>query len=137
MLIYINRMNLDWQVIRDLAIPAGAVVTWFTKDRILAVLNVKKETNNAQGGNLDNVQKALDLWQEMLDDAIKRHKAQVNEFEGIVSKLKTDFKELEALTHSKDVIITQQNTLIIEQKNLIVKQSNTILRLKKKYESTK
>jgi ribosomal protein S21 len=121
---------LDWQLMKDLAIPLGAVVTWFTKDRILSALNIRNEKNNATGGNLENVQKALDLWQEMLDDAVKRHKAQVAELENIIGRLKLDYNELESM-------ILEQKNIISEQKELIIKQSKSLEFYKKSYEKNK
>lgn len=120
-------LDFDWEVIKSAAIPLGAVVTWFTKDRILSALNIKQEKNNATGGNLENVQKALDLWQEMLDDAVKRHKAQVEELEGIIARLKNDYAQLEAM-------IGDQKKIIAEQKELIVKQAKSLEYYRTKYE---
>lgn len=129
-------MNFDLELLKELAIPFGVLITWFTKDRILNVLNIKKEENVTQGGNLENVQKALDLWQEMLDDAVRRHKAQVLELETITLKLKADCVALEEISASKDIMILQQSVIIEEQKALIEKQAAKILELKRRYEST-
>ncbi len=107
-----------------------ALVVWFGKDKLLFLLNLKKEENNVENGQLQNVQKALDLWQEMLDDAVRRHKLQVNELESIIVKVKNDLKQLQEISDSKDA-------LIIEQKELIRKQSKTIAYYKEKYEKNK
>lgn len=130
-------MEIDIELIKTLAIPVGAILTWLTKDRILSALNIKQEKNNVEGGQLENVQKALDLWQEMLDDAVRRHKIQVGELEGIIAVLKKDFKELEDIAKSKDAIIASQKALIAEQKTLIEKQSRSITYYKNKYEKNK
>ncbi len=116
-------MNLDIETIKSIAIPLGAVITWFFKDRVLSALNIKREKSDIESGQLENVQKALDLWQEMLDDAVKRHKLQVGELEIIIEKLKNETVELAGI--------------IADQKELIIKQSKTIAYYKNKYEKNK
>lgn len=123
-------LDFDWEVIKSAAIPLGAVVTWFTKDRILSALNIKQEKNNATGGNLENVQKALDLWQEMLDDAVKRHKVQIGELEEVILKVKEEAASLRSVNESLEAMVR-------EQKELIVSQSKTIKYYKDKYEKNK
>lgn len=130
-------MEMDIELIKSIAIPVGAAVTWIFKDRVLDALNIKKEKSNVEGGQLENVQKALDLWQEMLDDAVKRHKLQVGELEGIIARLKIDFGELEELAKNKDILIASQNAVIAEQKDLIRRQERSIKHYKDKYEKHK
>tara|TARA_R110000796_G_scaffold74629_4_gene167810 strand:- start:323 stop:703 length:381 start_codon:yes stop_codon:yes gene_type:complete len=120
--------GIDWETIKGLSIPAGVIVTWFTKDRILQALNIKKEKNTATSGNLENVQKALDLWQEMLDDAVKRHKVQVTELEEIIEKIKIDLNRLESINEKLE-------NMVNEQREIIKKQSKKIDYYKRKYDT--
>lgn len=120
-------MNIE--TIKDILIPVGTlIVTWFSKDKILHLLNVKKEKNEVDNTQLENVQKALDVWQDMLDDAVKRHRTQVNELELVIEKVKQDLKELNEISEKKDKVIK-------EQRDLIEKQSRSIKYYIKKYES--
>lgn len=119
---------MDIETIKDILIPiAGGVVTWLSKDKILHLLNVKKEKNNVDNTQLENVQKALDVWQDMLDDAVKRHKTQVGELENIIDKIKQDLKELQEISLAKDKVIK-------DQRELIEKQSRSIKYYTNKYE---
>ena len=111
-----------------IAIPLiVAVITWLSKDRILHALNIKKEEKVIESSQLDNVQKALDLWQEMLNDVVQRNKAQVQELEAIIERLKIDFAELKDISDKKDLLIK-------EQRELIAKQSKSIKYYQDKYE---
>jgi predicted transcriptional regulator len=120
--------SIDWETIKGLSIPAGVVLTWLTKDRILVALNIKKEKNTATSGHLENVQKALDLWQEMLDDAIKRHKLQVSELDAVAAKIKDDLQRLESINEKLEAIVN-------EQRDIITKQSKKIDYYKRKYDT--
>jgi hypothetical protein len=119
--------NINIELLKDLAIPAGAIITWFTKDKILNALNIKKEKNDATSGNLENVQKALDLWQDMLNDAVRRHKVQVEELESIINRLRQDYDELTK-------ILNEQKPIISDQKELIIRQAKSLEYYKNKYE---
>ena len=122
---------MDMETVKNVLLPtAGVIVTWLTKDRILNALNIKKEKQVVDNTQLENVQKALDVWQDMLDDAVKRHKTQTAELESIIDKVKKDLKELQELSDKKDEII-------YEQRELIEKQSRSIKYYKDKYEKNK
>lgn len=99
------------------------VVTWFSKDRILLALNIKQQSTNIEGDALGNIQKQLDLWQEMLTDQNSRSKQQIADlqadFENSVTKLKVELSEL--------------NEIIAKQKELIKKQSDSLRYYVSKY----
>lgn len=124
-------MDIDLDTIKNVLIPtAGVIITWLTKDRILDALNIKKEKNKVDSVQLENVQKALDVWQDMLDDAVKRHRAQVIQLEAVIVKLTDDLSQLEIISNQKDKVIK-------EQKILIEKQSASLKYYFDKYERNK
>ena len=106
------------------------VTAWFSKDKILHTLNIKKQESSNEGSQLENVQKALDLWQEMLDDAVSRHKIQISELESIIEKVKADLGRLTIINDNLELMVK-------EQRDLIAKQSKTISYYKAKYEKNK
>lgn len=108
----------------------AALVSWFSKDRILHILNIKKQESVNENSQLTNVQKALDLWQEMLDDAVKRHKLQISELETIIEKVKSDLGRLQTINDNLELMVK-------EQRELIAKQSRTISYYKSRYEKNK
>lgn len=106
------------------------ITAWFSKDKILHTLNIKKQKSSNESSQLENVQKALDLWQEMLDDAVSRHKLQVSELESIIEKVKADLSRLTIINDNLELMVK-------EQRELISKQSKTISYYKAKYEKNK
>jgi len=99
-------MELNAETIKYAVTIITALGTFFFKERILTALNIKKEENNVAGGTLDNIQQSLDIWQEMLDDAVKRHKDQVAQLEGIIKKLESIIKEQNELIYRQQKQLT-------------------------------
>lgn len=109
-------MDINWDLILKLGAPIGVVITWLTKDRILAALNIKQEKNSATKGNLENVQIALDLWQEMLEDAVKRHKSQIAELEAVIEKIKQDLARLQTINEALEAMVDEQKEMLNAQR---------------------
>lgn len=61
-------MNIDFDVILAIAPYAGGILAWVNKDRILHVLNVKKQKSEIDNSNLGNVEEIVELYKEALDD---------------------------------------------------------------------
>lgn len=61
-------MNIDFDVILAIAPYVGGVLAWINKDRILHVLNVKKQESEIENKNLGNVEEIVELYKEALDD---------------------------------------------------------------------
>lgn len=104
----------------------SALAVWFGKDKLLFALNIKKEEKTIENSQLENIQKALEVWQDMLDDVVKRHKLQVEELETIISKVKLDLAKLEKINENLE-------KMVIEQKEFIAKQSKIIELYKNKF----
>lgn len=61
-------MNIDFDVVLALAPYVVGFLAWMNKDRILHVLNVKKQKSEIDNNNLGNTEEIVELYKEALDD---------------------------------------------------------------------
>lgn len=98
---------------------------------ILEKLNIRQKKTEVESSTLENLQKNLDLYQEIVDDLNQKYKERITDFEDnfehSLSKLKLELEELRTMNQ-------QLERVIKDQKALIVKQSKSIKYYKNKYE---
>lgn len=108
--------------------PILTAIGAYKWDLIMKKLNIKKEGINAENLTLNNLQKNLDIYQDMVTDLDKRYKSRIAEFEDNFNKsmdrLKSEIDELK-------VINNELETMVKDQKMFINRQSRSL----KYYES--
>lgn len=124
------------QIIQYVAAIATGVGIWY-KDVIAKKIGLKKEIKTNEAMALDNVQKNLDIYQEMITDIDSRYKVKLQEVEQqfleSINRMKTEVNELKVMNAELIVFINSQKTLLLDQKEIIGKQSKRIDYFKKKY----
>ena len=90
------------------------------KDKIAIALNWKKQKKEIDGQQLDNLQKNLDLYQEMLTDLDTRYKAKIaqieTDFKDSTDRLKEHIKSVEELNNGLKKEIKEQKEFITKQR---------------------
>ncbi|OCK42530.1 hypothetical protein BA195_10160 [Tenacibaculum soleae] len=107
------------------------VGVWF-KDKIATKLGIKKKENDVDNSSLNNVQKNLDIYQEMVEDLSEKYKQRIKDiedsFDASMLRLQADLRALQALNEKFSKIIE-------EQKEIIRKQAKSLKYFQDKYES--
>lgn len=104
------------------------IIVWY-RDKIATKLGWKRTSKEIDTITLDNVQKNIDLYQELLNDLDIRYKNRVKEieesFQISLTKLRGDLNDLETLNEKFEAINKEQRTLIQKlQKQLKYYQDN-------------
>ncbi|MDP2686447.1 MAG: hypothetical protein Q8O62_04445 [Aequorivita sp.] len=104
------------------------IIVWY-RDKIATKLGWKKTSKEVDSITIDNIQKNLDLYQEILDDMDGRYKNRVKEieqyFEHSISKLQIDLQSLYEFKKKLLKINKEQKQLIISlQKSLTYYKEN-------------
>ncbi|WP_431137472.1 hypothetical protein [Psychroserpens mesophilus] len=93
----------------------GAVTLWY-KDTIAIRLGIKQGEKNLEKEALENLQKNLDIYQEMVSDIDARYKAKIVEleatFQASITKLQADIVELQGINEQLSDIIKKQTARI-------------------------
>lgn len=117
-------MNLTVEQILVYILPlVTGVIAWFGKGRIKHALNIQKEEKTQEAISLENLQKKLDIYQEMLKDVPHQYKSQMADLEANfnstldrltseIDAIKTLNKELEGIIQDKQEIIEKQDQII-------------------------
>lgn len=96
------------------AVILGATI-WF-KDALAIKLGIKKGEKNLEKEALVNLQKNLDIYQEMLTDIDARYKSKIVDlevsFQRAIEKLQSDITELQSLNEKLSEIIKKQTARI-------------------------
>ena len=92
---------------------------WY-KEKIGTALGIKKKTKELDNQALDNVQKNLDIYQEMVDDIDTRYKQRIADieesFQLSMKRLNEDLLTLQRLNAKFTKIIEEQKTIIAKQR---------------------
>ena len=117
----------------DLIQYGATIVTvigvWY-KDVIGRKLGIKKEVKSLEASALENVQRNLDIYQEMITDIDSRYKEKLRTMESeFIASLDRMKEEVESLR----VLNAELTVFVSEQKTIISKQSKRIDYFKKKY----
>jgi hypothetical protein len=122
---------MNFEDLKDYLIPAiTAVVVWFSKGKILHTLNLKREEKNQETISLENLQKKVDIYQEMLTDLPNRYKQQITDLE---QSFKNSMIRLEEEIGHLRVINQELKEIVQEQKAFIAKQSSSLAYYERKY----
>jgi hypothetical protein len=105
-------------------IGAGIVgITLWYKDVVGVKLGIKKGDNDVQTGALENIQKNLDIYQEMVTDIDVRYKAKIKDLE-------------DSFQHSLEILqeeVAKLQSMNKELGKIIKKQEKEINSYKSKY----
>lgn len=97
----------------------AGVGAWY-KEKIGTALGIKMKTNEVDNQALDNVQKNLDLYQEMVDDIDARYKKRISDIEESfklsMAQLNDDLQTLQTLNEKFSKIIEEQKVIITKQR---------------------
>jgi len=100
-------------------LPVVTAVVGFKWDLIMTKLNIKKEGINAENLTLNNLQKNLDIYQDMVTDLDKRYKSRIAEFEENFNKsmdrLRSEIDELKAINNELETMVKDQKMFINRQ----------------------
>tara|TARA_R110000796_G_scaffold236214_1_gene355461 strand:+ start:32444 stop:32827 length:384 start_codon:yes stop_codon:yes gene_type:complete len=113
----------NYQII---SLPVIAIITWFSKGKIMNEKDLKDRDNNIESNQSEIVSKNLELYQRMLDDIEKRYEErilksdkEIEDLEQIITELKFTIKELEDLNNELKLKALKFNNEIINLKNRI------------------
>lgn len=107
--------------LKDYIIPALTLLIGFKFDWIKEKLNVRQQEQGVQSSSLDNLDKGVDLYKELLDDLSQRYKDKIGqieiEFKSQLQRLQIEIDELRVLTKDqKDFIAKQSKSLAYYEK---------------------
>lgn len=95
-----------------LATIIGGVLLWY-KDLIAIRLGIKKETVSLETATIENLQRNLDLYQEMVTDLDVRYKHKLEEiqksFDESITKLQSEIEALKEINEKLKIYIEKQN----------------------------
>jgi len=124
------------EIIQYAAAIATGVGIWY-KDVIAKKIGLKKEVKSLEASALENVQKNLDIYQEMITDIDSRYKQKLldveDNFMASIDRMKSEVLELKNMNSELIEFIAAQKLLLADQKEIIMKQSRRIDYFKKKY----
>ncbi|WP_048331008.1 hypothetical protein [Bizionia psychrotolerans] len=112
-------MNENWfEILKFLGFAAGGITLWY-KDVIAMKLGIKKGKKDLQGDSLNNLQKNMDLYQELLNDMDLRYKARISdisdEFNASMTVLRAELDDLRHLNEKLKLVNEEQDALIKKQ----------------------
>lgn len=96
----------------------GAIlgITIWYKDTIAIKLGMKKGEKNLEKESLENLQKKLDIYKDMVSDIDITYKGRINElqeyFEASVQRLQSEINEVNTLNVRLNEVIQKQTTKI-------------------------
>jgi len=95
-----------------------AITIWF-KDAIAIRVGIKKDKKDLEGSALTNLQKNLDIYQEMIEFSDVQYKARILEFEDnfntTINRLKADLEQLKEINEKLKLFIDEQKVIITKQ----------------------
>lgn len=110
--------------------PIITAIGAYKWDWILQKLNIKQKKVDVEGSSLMNLQKNLDIYQEMVTDLDTRYKERIKDFEENFSrsmdKLKSEIEELKEINQQLEMMVR-------EQREFITKQSKSLSYYEKKF----
>ena len=116
-------MSIDPMILIQYGVAIVTGVGIWYKDVIAKKIGIKKERSEGDSVALENVQKNLDIYQEMLDDVDSRYKAKLKELElsftETIDRMKLEIEGLKGM--NKDL-----SSFIKDQKDVIAKQSKRL-----------
>lgn len=131
-------MTIDFDQLKTWVFPIiSAIIVWLFKDKALHVLNLKREEKSQEAISLENLQKKLDLYQEMLTDVPKQYKAQISDleksFSAALNRMNAEVGEMRSINQELEKLVTDQSAIISKQEKIITKQRRTIEVYETKY----
>ena len=103
--------------------PILTAIGAYKWDWLMNKLNIKQKTADVEGTTLANLQKNLDIYQEMVTDLDKRYKDRIKDFEENFStsmdRLRGEIEELKQINQELELMVR-------EQKDFITKQSKSL-----------
>lgn len=128
--------NIDQILTYILPIIVG-VVTWFSKGKIDHMLGTKREIKNQETISLENLQKKLDIYQEMLKDVPNQYKNQMadleSNFNATINRLNSDLDSMKKLNDEMEGIIKDKQEIIEQQDKIISNHRATIAEYEAKH----
>lgn len=110
--------------------PVLTAIGAYKWDTIMKKLNINQKGADIESTTIDNLQKNLDLYQEMVTDLDKRYKERVKDFEeSFIASMDKLNLEIEALKK----VNAQLEEMVREQKMFITKQSKSLDYYEKKF----
>ena len=95
-----------------------AITIWF-KDAIAIRVGIKKDKKDLEGSSLANLQKNLDIYQEMIEFSDIQYKTRIVEFENnfntTINRLKADLEQLKEINEKLKLFIDEQKVIITKQ----------------------
>jgi len=108
--------------------PILTAIGAYKWDWLMHKLNIKQKTADVEGTTLANLQKNLDIYQDMVTDLDKRYKDRIADFEQnfteAMDRLRVEIDDLKKIN-------SELEEMVNEQKDFISKQSKSL----KYYES--
>jgi hypothetical protein len=131
-------MNLNTDQLFNYILPVVAgIITWFSKGKIEHALNLKREEKNQEAISLENLQKKLDIYQEMLKDIPLQYKTQMADleanFNATISRLNNDLEAMRELNDELAIIIKDKQEIIDQQDKIISAHRATIAEYEAKH----
>lgn len=115
----------------------SGVVVWFSKGKIEHVLNIKREQKSQETISLENLQKKLDIYQEMLKDIPNQYKSQMADLEAnftsTIDRLNNDLDAMRKLNDELESIIADKQEIIDAQDKIIARHRASIAQYEAKY----
>jgi len=106
------------ELLKFAGLAIGGVTLWF-KDTIAIRFGIKQGEKNLQAESLNNLQKNLDLYQELLTDMEVRYKHRIediqSEFNVSLLALRGELDDLKKLNNNLNIMIDEQEAMIKKQ----------------------
>lgn len=110
--------------------PILAAIAGFKWDWIMKKLNIKKEEADLKNSSLDNLEKNIKIYQDLVTDLDERYKSRIKDYEEnfqeTIDRLRDEIKTLNDEVKSL-------KTINSELKSFLTKQTKTIVFYEKKY----
>jgi hypothetical protein len=108
--------------------PVITAIGAYKWEWIMLKLNLKQKTADVENTTLANLQKNLDIYQEMVTDLDKRYKERIRDFEenfsSSMDKLKGEIDELKLVNRELEEMVKEQRLFIQKQSRSLVYYEN-------------
>tara|TARA_R110000822_G_scaffold305011_1_gene430487 strand:+ start:1448 stop:1828 length:381 start_codon:yes stop_codon:yes gene_type:complete len=99
--------------------PILTAIGAYKWDWLMNKLSIKQKTADVEGTTLVNLQKNLDIYQEMVTDLDRRYKERIKDFEENFStsmdRLRVEIEELRQVNQELEKIVREQKEFITKQ----------------------